>query len=206
MKLVKVAVIRHGKKEKIPDCGQGTTSWGIQARLTEAGIATAEQVARRLKALLPGCTTFGCSPLIRAQETIFVIMREMGIVPAEFADHIRYHPNFWSRHPSVWYMDVDPAAYSNGAVYNLRRTEVEEEGNITLNAIQDMSVLAGSGNEKSVICVSHGGPLDAAIMMAKRQLGRYVPITDLKEGEGAIFVFDDHVATMVDVEDFLQES
>jgi len=178
-------------------------SWGIQARLTPAGIETAKQVASRLKVMLNGCTVFGSSPLIRAQETAFVIMAELGIKPPEFANHIYIHHGFWSTNPAAWYLDCKPEEYSNGAVYKLRPKEVESEGHLVLHTAYSLALQAVTVNQNVALAVSHGGPLDAAIMVAKRSLGQFLPITDLEEGEGAIFTFDGN--SIVAVDDFLQQ-
>lgn len=201
MRRIRIAVIRHGKKEKINGCGQGTTSWAIQARLTEAGIETAKQLARRL----PDCRIFGSSPLLRAQETIFAMMAEQGILASDFAKHIRFDPGFWSAKPETWYLDCKPEEYSNGAIFKLRPAEVIEEGLSVLQATRRLAIIAGLAEQSRAIAVSHGGPLDAAIMVAKEELGWASSITDLKEGEGAFFTFDDDLK-IVAVDDFLRGS
>lgn len=199
---VKVVVIRHGKKENVPGCGQGTTSWAIQSKLVEKGIAGAKTVAARMVAMFGDCKIFGCSPLVRAQETLFIIMEAFGIGVGEYADHIYFDHRFWSVAPSTWYNDVPPETYTNAKILALRLEGVEEDGHAVLDAAMDLAYLARHCGENVAIAVSHGGPLDAAIMLAKREQGEVSPITDIGAGEGIILSFDAH-GDIVDVEDFL---
>ncbi|MDP1994641.1 MAG: hypothetical protein Q8K40_05270, partial [Ignavibacteria bacterium] len=131
-------------------------------------------------------------------------MEEMGIAPSAYADHIYFDLGFWSVCPEVWYLDCNPADYNNAAVYKLRKSDVEAEGAMVMAAIQDLAETAREAGQEKALCVSHGGPLDAAVMVAKSSLGKRLPISDLGEGEGAIFTFEDD--KLVSVEDFLHKS
>lgn len=201
--MLKIVAITHGKKEEPSGTPQKTMSWwGIRAGLSAEGIETAKKVAQKLKSMGLHCAIFGCSPLLRAQQTAFAIMAELGIPEADYADYIKYDQGFWTWHPKVWYQDCDPADYNNELIYDLRPDEVEQEGQALLTAVEEFAIVAGVAKKDTALVVTHGGPLDAAIMVAKSRFGLYPPITNLMEGDGAIFTFDG--ANLVAVEDFLQ--
>ena len=201
MAKIRVVAVRHGKKDK-PDPSRATTTWALKSRLTEPGIEIARRVGQQLVEKLGKNFSVVTSPLVRAQETAFEILMACGIAPEDFDAHMRYDSGLWSGQPSIWFLSCDPAQYSNAAVYAVLPEAVEQEGQRVLNAIVHAANTAESVGQDVVVCVSHGGPLDAAIMVARLDLGQEVTIKDLNEGEGAIFTIED--GEIVDVEDFLQ--
>ncbi len=201
-KTVRVVAIRHGSKEQID--GVGTTSWGVTARLTEKGIKSARYAAEHLSEVLQGCTIFASSPLIRAQEAMFEVMRGLGLKGRDFDQYIHYHIGLWSVMPEIWYLDCDPEQYSNSVVFKLREDDVMLEGRSMVDTIGQIALKAITAGKSTALCVSHSGPLDAGIMVARRSLGQVAEITDLREGEGAIFNFSD--GRLVLVESFLHNS
>ncbi|MGA2417947.1 MAG: histidine phosphatase family protein [Candidatus Staskawiczbacteria bacterium] len=198
----KVIVVRHGKKESL---GFGTTSWSLQSCLTDEGKETARQVYRNLAGELKGCRIFFCSPLWRAQQTVFEVMKASGIPPEKFDLYIHYHPGLWSGNPAVWYDGCPPEEYCNARIYKAKPAEVEAEGSRVFTAVKDAVRFAQQSADDiatpTVFAVSHSGPLDSAIMLARRALGQPCAISDLAEGQGAIFVFRGN--TLVRVENVL---
>ena len=193
---VKVYAIRHGKKESIPEAG--TTSWGLSAHLTEAGIGVAKRAAQRLLTSGEKFTRFATSPLVRAQETLFTAMEELGIKPRDFDGVVTYERGLWADVPGIWYDECDPADYSNEHIFAQWPTGVINEGERVLDTIRG---IADEVEDGSALCVSHGGPLDAAIMVARKILGGDFAIGDVKEGCGAVFHFE--AGELIGVDDFV---
>ena len=193
-----VVVIRDGRK----DSGLHASSWGMAARLAPDGLETARKVGASLVKMLKTCEVFGCSPVICAQETLFAVMAEFGILPGYYAIHVAFDPMFFTGTPETWYLDCAPGLYKNDRIYALRPGEVEQEGKMVVEAAWQLSEFARDNNQPVAVAISHGGPLDAAIMMAKRALGQPAAITDRKPGEGAVFVFGGG-GKLVEVKDVL---
>lgn len=173
----------------------------IDAHLSSGEVKSTKRLASRIKQLLPDCSTFGCSPLPVAQETIFTIMGEMGIQPSH--DNVYRDERFWSLKPQIWSLPCKPSKYSNHLVYTRRPRSVEKDGRSVLDAIYGLYRFARARENHAAIAVTHGGPLDSAIMTAKALLGIKCVIPELREGEGAIFHFI--LGRLVAVNDFLRQ-
>ena len=193
--VVKVVVVANGNNEGF---GFGRNSWLLPAHLANSGVVIARQVAQSLVSMLHGCIIFACSPLVRAQETLFAIMEELGIKPKDFDLAVWYERELWSGHPQTWYADIDPADYNNGVVFRQKPEAVLGEGELVFGAIQRVCKLTRLADQSISLCVSHSGPLGAAIMVAKHSLDECAEIRNLREGEGAIFFFEDDKLTRVD--------
>jgi hypothetical protein len=200
--ITRVLVISSGRPEK--DIGQPATRWDIGAHLSFAGDKTVKHRCIRIKEELPQCQIFGCSPLIKAQQTSFVVMDEMGIKKADRARHIHYMNALWSVSPEIWQMECCPSKYCNSKVYEDSPDAVTREGNTVLGGVIRLQEIAKSACLYSAIAISHRGPLDAAIMVAKRLLNQKVDIGDVHDCEGAIFHFG-IFSQLIRVEDFLAE-
>jgi len=200
--MIRVLVLSSGKSDK--EVGQVATNWDISAQLSHSGEKTIKHGCVRMKEVLPHCQIFGGSPLIKAQQTLLAIMDEMGIKKAERAKHIHLDTAFWSFSPEVWHLNCRPSKYTNRKVYGYRPDAVENEGRTVLNAIIRLQDIAKVASSESAIAISHRGPLDAAIMVAKRLLGQKVKIGDIRQCEGAIFHFG-AFNKIIRVEDFLRE-
>jgi broad specificity phosphatase PhoE len=199
---IRVLVISNGKPEK--EAGQVVTNWDIGAQLSSAGEKTVKHLCIQIKESLSRCQVYGASPLIKAQQTLFAIMDEMGIKKGDRAKHIHLDTAFWSFSPEIWHLQCRPSKYSNRKVYGYRQNAVIREGNTVLNAIIRLQEIAKSSCAETAIAVSHLGPLDAAIMVAKRALGQKVNIGNVRQCEGAIFHFG-AFNKIIRVEDFLRD-
>ena len=191
MATCKVVVVRHGKQQ---DLGLGFTSWGLPAVLTPDGVELAKNFVRLNREILQGCTLFATSPLIRAQQTLFTIMGELGIKVADFDQLVKICNRLYVREPER-YMSSDPnETVASWATRNL--TFVMEEGERVFEAIKCLIVGPVSAKGGSALCVSHGGPIDLLLAHAKNELPHsnglaFQSIEDLKKGEGMALYFDD---------------
>ena len=200
--IIRVLVITNGKPEK--EAGQTVTGWDVNAKVSFSGEKTARHLCSRIKEVIPHCQVFGGSPLRKAQETIFAIMDEMGVKKSDYASHMHLDTAFWSLSTDVWHLQCRPSEYSNRKVYGYRPDAIENEGRSVLNATIRLQEIAKAACSDSAIAVSHRGPLDAAIMVAKRLLGQKVKIGNVRQCEGAIFHFG-AFNKILRVEDFLRE-
>ena len=196
---IKVALIRAGQKAELPDCSKPHATWAMQVGLTEPGIRATIRTAAWLKELgWDECRLVGASPLIRAQQSAFYVLAELGVSPENFANHIYIDTGFWSFHRDVWYLDCPTGGYNNQAVFDLHPEEVELEGQTILQAVDRLVVAAMIAKQSHVIAVSHGGPMDAAIMLAKGYDLKQCTMSDLGPGQGAILVYQNGKLVAVD--------
>ena len=199
MSLVKVVALTSGNKA---DPKVGGTSWSLPANLAGSGFAIAHQVAVSLATMLHGCIIFACSPLIRAQQNLFAIMEGLGMKPGDFDLCVLFDRDLWSGHPQTWYLDPgsEPEDWHqrNSEIWKAKPNEVLAEGELVLEAISRTAKITRLAGQGISLCISHRGTLDAAIMVAKHSLDECSEIGSLREGEGAIFFFEDDKLVRVD--------
>ena len=199
MSLVKVVALTSGNKA---DSKIGGTSWSLSALLAGSGFAIAHQVAVSLATMLQGCIIFACSPLIRAQQNLFAIMEGLGMKPSDFDLCVWFDRDLWSGHPQTWYLNPDSEPDNphqrNSEIFKQRPEEVLGEGDLVFGAIQRVAKITRLADQSISLCMSHRGTLDAAIMVAKHSLDECAEIGSLREGEGAIFFFEDDKLVRVD--------
>lgn len=191
----KIVVFRHAQQE---DLGTEHSSWELPARLTPEGKERARQVTRKHREILAKCTHFFTSPLIRAQETLFVMMEELGHVLDTFDIKVKVLPGLWTENPLGW---ASSGPYETALGLWQKNPEfMEKEGERFLFTIKETSTKFP--NNHSAFCVSHGGLLDAGLASAHAELNftgilaedtrkAFSQIRDLEKGEGVIFDFDE---------------
>ena len=190
MATCKVVVARHGKQQ---DLGLGFTSWGLPAILTPDGVELAKNFVRLNRDDLRGCSMFATSPLIRAQQTLFAIMGELGIKVGDFDPLVKICNCLYVREPAK-YLSSDPSeTVASWTKKNLKFAM--EEGERVYEAIVCLVVGNLSVNGGTALCVSHGGPIDLLLAHAKNELSdgngtAFQSIDDLKKGEGLVLYFD----------------
>ena len=183
----RVTVFRHGKQE---DLGLGLTSFALPASLTENGRKLAREVARRHKNLLKKCTRFFTSPLIKAQETLFVMMGELGHQVSTFDQKVKFVPGLWTPNPEKWLSDNTDETIRSW--WEKHPSLPIDEGKRFFEVIKEIAI--GVSENEDVLCISHGGPLDAGLAFAKaflREKNAFSEPQDLRKGEGVIFCFDE---------------
>ena len=190
MAACQVVVVRHGKQQ---DLGLNFNSWGLPAVLTPDGVELAKNFVRFHKEHLRGCKLFVTSPLIRAQQTLFEMMKELGFNITEFDSLVRICDCLYTQSP-LMYTSADPnETVDSWAVKNL--SFAMAEGERIYEAIQCLVVGLMGPEGGTALCVSHGGPVDLLLAYAKNELpgsdGKgFYSIKDLKKGEGIILSFD----------------
>lgn len=190
----KVYVFRHGKQE---DLGRGYTSWSPDALLTEEGKVMMMEVARRHSGNL--FKVFATSPLIRAQQSLYAMIVELCDLSKypQILDEVIITNGLKTAQPEVWYTEDLNATITT--IYKKDPKAAEKEGEHILRGIKSVAdcILAKNGN---ALCVSHGGPLDMALVCAKDVLGvdAFDSIHDLGKGEGAVFYYEGKVLKKVE--------
>ncbi len=188
----KVIVFRHGDQE---DLGRGDSCWSPDACLVQEGKEMIEQVARFYADLLRDCTVFVCSPLIRAQQSLFTMMDEIGYpgLPQLFDQVDNSCENLKTRRPETWYVKPEEAdSFPDVKSIWMRDPQsVHAEGAHFFEGICQIM----KDTDKSALCVSHAGMIDAGMAYAKSMMlgisDAFVAMKDVKKGQGVVFCFED---------------
>ncbi len=189
---VEVFVFRHGSRQQID--GRGYTCWSPDSSITLKG----EEQMKAVVARNPGlkeCTVFAASPLPRAVQSLCVMMLELGHPPQRL-DEIIYENGLKSLYPSAWYNE-DPNVTVRQQWFKEPEL-VEQDGAAIFRAIQSIAMTVSCRDNTGALCISHGGPLDAAVAFARKSdlslavfdKGAFSKIRDFRTGEGVVFTFN----------------
>ena len=189
-KTVRVIMVRHGSAE---DLGRGATNWSPEARLTDKGKEQMKATARRWHDLFVQAVFFVASPLIRAQESLFAMIHEIGYPNVlDLVEKVHARGGLRYKNPKVWLQDGGPRL-TFAEIYRRDPQGIEAEGHHVLDAILKIAEKMEDG--QTALCVGHGGPLDAAYVLAYAGDDMVVDESEFLlshkqfgNGEGAIFI------------------
>ncbi len=196
----KVFVFRHGSCTNFPE--RVYTCWSPDRELTEKGKAQMRAAATKFDSLLDNVVLFACSVLPRAGQSLCQMMLALGRSAKEL-DDIGYALQLWSMEPEIWCTESqDPVDLTVAAVYKRSPEAVKSDGKSVLDFCRQMAGAIEPG--QSALCVSHGGPVDAALAMAEYEIHKdgqlaqnfrlddiFARAKDLETAEGVIFGFSE---------------
>ena len=192
-----VFVFRHGKCTNFE--GRGYSCWSPDRVPTDEGKAQMRAQVCKYRDLLVACVVFTASVLARAGLSLCEMVLELGKSPKDL-DSIRYALQLWSKDPNAWCTSSQrPEDMTVLAAYQRNPEAIAADGMAILDYCQQMCEAINPG--QAVLCVSHGGPVDAAGAMARFVTGKdgslakrdeqFAKLVELGNAEGLSFNYSD---------------
>jgi len=188
MAIRKVVILRSARGENF---GLGRKTWQVFGRLVPEGVKKARAFAFEHQDLLTGCHVFVTSPLIRAQQTLFEIMKALGASQEAFDEYIPTQ-DIWTHVPEGYISDNPNETMRSLA--NLRRPFAFAESLKLFSFLSGIVEEMENDNETTAVMISHKGPIDFLFARLRFMMGEqnaFDDMVDLGFCEGFVVTFKD---------------
>ncbi len=175
---------KTGELEMEPD-------WNVESLLSREGCDQAKKAVHVWYEVFKQCVIFFTSPLMRAQQTLFTIMRELG-----YKDRLErcffIDTDLWTHEPEK-YLFFDPDEPIINWINRDMGVAIDIGEDIYNYAIREV-ILPKIDEGETLLCISHRGPIDLLLAYCRKKLcdaEAYSNIRDLYNCEGFVLEFKD---------------